>query len=185
MMPAVISTTGFNAMAALTKTTDAANTPKAAATAVISFGLFCAHVANFCSTGRAFSRIGKSAAPTPSLASPRATPKRFIEPAAVLAESVAAPPKVTAISAITSSIDAPSLIIWRSSGDSFARAVKLPPYAFSIVFVTDSKDIPLAAATSIARLAAFCASSISMVARTSPASAGRSSSSVTPLSFPC
>ena len=48
----------------------AAKAPKAIATAVISVGLSCAQVANFCNTGRAFSRIGNSAAPTPSLASP-------------------------------------------------------------------------------------------------------------------
>ena len=171
-------------MAALTSTMLAAITPKAAATAVISVGLFCAHTANFCSTGKAFSRIGNSAAPTPSLASPRATPKRFIEPAAVLAESVAAPPKVTAISAITSSIDAPSLIIWRNSGDSFAKAVILPPYAFSIALVTVSRLMPLAAATSIASVAAFCASLTSIVALTSPAMAGLKSSSVMPFCLP-
>ena len=89
------------------------------------------------------------------------------------------------IAAMTSSIDAPSLIICLSSGDNFASAVMLPPYARSKLFVTVSKLMPLAAATSIARVAAFCAVVIEPVARTRPASAGRNSSSVTPSNLPC
>ena len=119
-----------------------------------------------------------------SLVSSRETPSRLNLPCAVLAAVVAAPPVVSAIAAMTSSNDAPSLIIWRSSGDNLPKAARLPPYALAKASVTVANGLPVEAAMSIAAVASFCASVTDPVALTNLESTGRNSSSVTPNNLP-
>ena len=102
-------------------------------------------------------------------------------PAYVLALAAAAPPNC-AVSASWAALKSLVLIMFSSSGTpNFFSAVKLPSYALPMAVETWAKSLPVAFEASILRVSNSCAFVASPVNRTKPASAGRSSSSATPV----
>ena len=121
----------------------------------------------------------------PSTASPSDTCKMRSLPENVSAASAAAPPNCV-FSVLMSSVRFLDFFVVSSIGiPSRLSAVMLPVNARPSASETDSKSFPVAAEISNARPSWFCANETSPVARTSAAIAGRSASSVTPVSIIC